>query len=245
MAGDLKETLSYLASLQETDKKLFYLEYSRGDLPKTVKKLKEDIENVINLLAKTKDEIAHNDLEQRQTESIVTDAKEKLQKYQNQLYDVTTNKEYDAITHEIEVQKKDIEEGDDKILELMQARERLDSTLKEYTEESVQLKKELDEKESELVSLLKSTEKRELELNQMREKIIVRLDIPTMKRYERIRTAKNGIAVVQIEREACGGCYKAIPPQKIVEVEKLSKLIQCEVCGRILIPEGELEKLPL
>ena len=64
-----------------------------------------------------------------------------------------------------------------------------------------------------------------------------------LKRYERIRIAKNGIAVVPITRDACGGCYKTIPPQKIVEIEKLTEIIQCEVCGRILVPENKLNKV--
>ncbi len=176
---------------------------------------------------------------------IVEYAEEKQKKYQNQLYDVTSNKEYDAITHEIEVQKKEIDEGQNRIIELELSKEENENSLKEYKEELEELDKELKEKEKELKNLLMTTEQKELELNQMREKIVVRLDKPILKKYERIRSAKNGIAVVPIERDACGGCFKTIPPQNIVEVEKLNKLHQCEVCGRILVPENELDKLPI
>ncbi|MFC1564629.1 zinc ribbon domain-containing protein [candidate division KSB1 bacterium] len=227
------------------DKKLLHLELSKGDLPKTVKKLKEDIENITAMVKNSEEAIEEIEQEKRKTEGIVGDAEEKLKKFQNQLYDVTSNKEYDAITHEIEVQKKEIEEGETKILELLQSKEENETKVKEYNEEIGELDKDLKEKEKELKNLLKTTEKKELELNQMREKIVVRLDKPVLKRYERIRAAKNGIAVVTIERDACGGCYKTIPPQNIVEVEKLNKLHQCEVCGRILVPQNELDRLPL
>jgi len=241
----MKETIEYLASLQKVDKKLFYLEFSKGDLPKAVTRLKGSIAKLETQIENTKKEIEKIERERISTENLVELAQEKLKKYQNQLYDVTSNKEYDAITHEIEMKKKEIEEGENQILEMIQANEENQNTVKEYKEEKKQLKKDLGSKEKELSALLKATEKEELELNHMREKITVRLKFPILKWYERIRNAKSGVAVVPITRDACGGCYKTIPPQKIVEVEKLQELIQCDVCGRILIPENKLSPVSL
>lgn len=243
--SDIKETLQYMTLLQEVDKKLFYLEFSKGDLPKTVARLKGALEKFKQQIKESKSETKNNDKERQNIENLVELAADKLKKYQNQLYDVTSNKEYDAITQEIELKKKDIEEGETNILELIEMNENHQSMLKEYEEECLQTKKELGGKERELNALLKATEKQELELIHRREKISVRLKEPMLKRYERIRKAKSNLAVVQITREACGGCFTTIPPQKIVEVEKLLILIQCEVCGRFLIPENKLDTIPL
>lgn len=241
----MKQTLEYLASLQEVDKKLFYLEFSRGDLPKTVSRLKSSIERVKQQIKDLKNEMESSEKESVSTENLVELAKDKLKKYQNQLYDVTSNKEYDAITQEIEIKKKEIEEGEVFVLEIIGASEKNQEILNGYEGENKQYKNELKVKEKELNTLLKSTEKKELELNHKREKLAVRLKEPLLKRYERILKAKSGVAIVPITRDACGGCFKSIPPQKIVEVEKLLQLIQCEICGRILIPENKLDPIPL
>lgn len=241
----MKETLEYLASLQEVDKKLFYLEFSKGDLPKTVSRLKSSIARVKRQIGDLKNEMVSSEKESVSTENLVELAKDKLKKYQNQLYDVTSNKEYDAITQEIEIKKKEIEEGEVFVLEMIEASEKNQEILNGYEVENKQYKNELKVKEKELNTLLKSTEKKELELNHKREKLAVRLKEPLLRRYERILKAKSGVAIVPITRDACGGCFKSIPPQKIVEVEKLLQLIHCEICGRILIPENKLDPIPL
>ncbi|MFC1556333.1 zinc ribbon domain-containing protein, partial [candidate division KSB1 bacterium] len=220
----MKQTLEFLAVLQDVDKKLFYLESTKGDLPKTVERLKEELLQKNDEISKKNQDIERFETERRNTETLVSDAKNKLKKYQGQLYDVTSNKEYDAITQEIELKSKEIDEGEILILELDQEKENYETQLKEDLEEKEQFEGELKTKESELSSVLKTTEQREIELNHKREKIVVRLKEPVFRRYERIRNAKNGLAVVPITRDACGGCFKTIPPQKIVEIEKLKEM---------------------
>jgi len=243
--GQLRKTLKYLAALQEVDTQLYYLESSKGDLPQIVNKFKEELKQREEELTQIKSGIKNIEKDKRNTEVLVVAAKEKLAKYQNQLYDVTSNKEYDAITQEIEMKKNEIDEGEFHILEIEQEKENLEAKLKENLEEKHHIKDELKSKEKELTNVLKATEDKELNLKHQREKIAMRLDKPILRRYERIRNAKNGIAVVSISRDACGGCYKTIPPQKIVEIEKLTELIQCEVCGRIVIPENKLGKFAI
>jgi predicted nucleic acid-binding Zn-ribbon protein len=240
--GKLKKELEFLASLQSVDKQLNYLELSKGDLPKTVSSLKSSLKELERTITESKTEIEKIDQERRSIEGLISLAKDKLKKYQSQLYDVTSNKEYDAITHEIEMKKKEVDEGELQILEVDQEQENLQTKLSESSEEKEQIGKELKAREEELAKLVESSELKEIELYHSREKITVRLKKPMLSRYERIRKAKSGIAVVPITRDACGGCYKTIPPQKIVEIERLKELIQCEVCGRILIPENKLSK---
>ena len=160
-----------------------------------------------------KNEMETSEKEGVSTENLVELAKDKLKKYQNQLYDVTSNKEYDAITQEIEIKKKEIEEGEVFVLEMIEASEKNQEIFNGYEEENKQYKNELKVKEKELNTLLKSTEKKELELNHKREKLAVRLKAPLLKRYERILKAKSGVAIVPITTNACVGVFKSIPPQ--------------------------------
>lgn len=240
--GKLKKELEFLTRLQSVDKQLYYLELSKGDLPKTITNLKSNQKELEKTIAESETEIEKTDQERRSIEGLISLAKDKLKKYQSQLYDVTSNKEYDAITHEIEMKKKEIDEGELQILELDQEKECLQTKLSESIEENEQVEIELNAKEEELAKLLEATELKEIELCHSREKIAVRLKKPVLSRYEKIRKAKSGIAVVPITRDACGGCFKTIPPQRIVEIERLKELIQCDVCGRILIPENKLSK---
>lgn len=238
----MKKELEFLTRLQSVDKQLYYLELSKGDLPKTITNLKSNQKELEKTIAESETEIEKTDQERRSIEGLISLAKDKLKKYQSQLYDVTSNKEYDAITHEIEMKKKEIDEGELQILELDQEKECLQTKLSESIEENEQVEIELNAKEEELAKLLEATELKEIELCHSREKIAVRLKKPVLSRYEKIRKAKSGIAVVPITRDACGGCFKTIPPQRIVEIERLKELIQCDVCGRILIPENKLSK---
>jgi len=242
---NVKESLEFLITLQGVDKKLFYLEFSKGDLPRTVAGLKDSIKEIENNIASTKAAVKEIEKEQVSMENLVELAQEKLKKYQNQLYDVTSNKEYDAITQEIELKNKEIEDGESTILEHLQSKEDNQNLLSEYALKLKEHKSEFKIKEKELNTLTKATEKEVLKLNHQREKLAVRLKKLTLGRYERIKKARSGVAVVPIKREACGGCFKTIPPQKIVEVGNLEQLIQCDVCGRILVPEEKLDPIPL
>ncbi len=242
---NVKESLEFLIALQVVDKKLFYLEFSKGDLPITVAGLKKSIKKIENKIESTKTAVEEIEKERISTENLVELSQEKLKKYQTKLYDVTSNKEYDAITKEIETKSKEIEDGETSILEHLQTKENNQNLFDEFDQELTRLKSELKIKEKELGALIKATEKEVLKLNHQREKLVVRLKKPTLSRYERIKNAKSGVAVVPIKRDACGGCFKAIPPQKIVEVSNLKQLIQCDVCGRILVPEEKLDPIPL
>ncbi len=242
---NVKESLEFLIALQVVDKKLFYLEFSKGDLPITVAGLKKSIKKIEKKIESTKTAVEEIEKERISTENLVELSQEKLKKYQTQLYDVTSNKEYDAITKEIETKSKEIEDGETSILEHLQTKENNQNLFDEFDQELTRLKSELKIQEKELGALIKATEKEVLKLNHQREKLVVRLKKPTLSRYERIKNAKSGVAVVPIKRDACGGCFKAIPPQKIVEVSNLEQLIQCDVCGRILVPEEKLDPIPL
>ncbi len=231
----MKDTIAQLVQLQKVDSKIFELENAKGDLPDTVRRLKEDLEAMKTWIESTTHEIQEAQKERRQREGELKLTEEKLKKHQNQLYDVTTNKEYDAITQEIEQEKENISYYESRILELIALEEETTKELEDRKTESEQIQTDLQEKEKELRAMEKESEDEELKLMHEREKILVRLNKRVLSQYKRILHAKNHLAVVPITRNACGGCFNTIPPQKIVEIRKMSQIYSCEVCGRILV----------
>ncbi|MEK7672221.1 MAG: C4-type zinc ribbon domain-containing protein [Bacteroidota bacterium] len=170
-------------------------------------------------------------------DSEIISHKEKIEKYKSQQYQVRNNKEYDALTKEMDQAAETIARLEKEMSALENkatvARTEIEATKKEL-EESQAL---LEEKKTELAEVSKSTEEEELKFQHEREKVLVRISKPDLAMYERIRTAKNGRAVVPIKRGACGGCYTAVPPQKVLELKRNNQLYTCERCGRIIVSE--------
>jgi len=231
----IAESLDLLTELQMVDSKLLDLEISKGDLPKLVEEYEKKIERFEKQIGEAEEKLEDTQKIKRQIEGQIKLEEEKLKKYQNQLYDVTTNKEYDALTQEIENEKNLIENLETQILEHITVEEETEKGLTALKEETEQYSKELKEKKMELDEMLKNSEDEELKLQHEREKIVARLKKPLINKYNRIKRAKNGLAVVPVTRNACGGCFKAIPPQEIVEIRKRDKILFCETCGRMLV----------
>jgi len=231
----LKEELKQLVQLQSVDSQLQDLRATKGDLPELVEELETRLSELEASVQTKTQKISESRALKRRTEGDLKTTEEKLKKHQNQLYDVTTNREYDAITAEIEYEKNELEEQEMKILELITFEEDTEKELVTMHQEIKEIKKELSDKRYELEQLTKRYEKKELQLQHEKEKILVRLDKKRLSSYNRIANAKHGIAVVPVTREACGGCFKTIPPQKLVEIRKMDRVIYCEVCGRILV----------
>ena len=233
----MKNTIGHLKELQKVDSKIFDLEVAKGDLPEKVNRLKIELEDLKIFVEEKSLSIVEFKKERKLKEGELKLTEEKLKKHQNQLYDVTTNKEYDAITQEIEHEKENISSFENRILELIASEEAIEKELEQDKESVETIQNELKEKETELRKLEKANEDEEITLLHEREKILVRLDKHILNSYRRILAAKNNLAVVPVTREACGGCFNRIPPQRIVEVRKMDRLYSCEVCGRILVWE--------
>lgn len=238
----MEEKLTRLYLLQKVDRSLDELEEMKGDLPA----------EVAGLEARVSEQEKHiHELEQTITQSIIDRDKadleaislrEKIEKYKTQQYQVKSNRQYDALTREIDAAQvriiqleKDVETAEGR---MNVAREDLVKA-KAQLEEIV---KELDEKREELEEVSKANEDEELRLKHEREKLVVRIDRNDLSIYERIRKAKSGIAVVPVKRNACGGCYNAVPPQKVLELRKNNRIFTCEHCGRILVSDEIVEK---
>lgn len=231
----LTDSLERLVQLQQVDAQLMELESAKGDLPREVAEFQARLEELKAWLESKETFRKKSQADRRAQEGLVKLTTEKMKRHQGQLYDVTTNREYDAITAEIEQERQTIGDAETQILELIEAEETSGKEMAERDGEVDGLQGELTTKQKELARVSNSNRERELTLQHEREKIVVRLNKAHMRLYDRIWRAKNGRAVVPVQREACGGCFNAIPPQRCVEIRKMSSLITCETCGRILV----------
>jgi hypothetical protein len=167
----------------------------------------------------------------------IVSTKEKIEKYKEQQFQIKTNKQYDALTREIDLAQVHINslEKEMEIVEGKAAQAKTD--LEKLTPELDELSEELEERQGELDHVNREHEDEELRLKHEREKLVVRIDKNDIRLYERIRKAMSGKAVVPVRRNACGGCFKRVPPQVSVELRKNSRLMACEHCGRLLVSD--------
>jgi len=231
----LQQVLNQLIKLQKLDSQFAQLESLRGDLPHQVKRLKKEVEDSEKSLTMNEEKLRAYQKERGITEMEVMALQGKEKKYQSQLFEVKTNREYDAVTHEIEAVKTGIQEKETRILELMDLEEEMKQLLKNNETEIENIRNQLDKVSKKLSKQIEKTEKDEAVLMHEKEKIERKLTPRHLTTYERIRKAKNGLAVVSVLRNACGGCFKTLPPQRILEIRNMDRIFLCEVCGRILV----------
>ena len=229
------DRLKILYRLQLLDDQLDELEELRGDLPNIVKELENKIKSL-------NDEIVNKEKEQKESvekrsrnEEEIEVHKENQKKFKTQLYQVRNNKEYDALTKEIdhtEGQITKLETENDTLADLSK---KLTVQIEEIKPSLDELTSELKEKEADLKEIVKANEKEEAKLQSERKKIVDGVKKPDLSAYHRIRKAKKGTAVATIRRSACSGCNNIVPSQRQLEIRKNNKLFFCEYCGRILV----------
>ncbi|KPL16722.1 MAG: hypothetical protein AMJ92_12520 [candidate division Zixibacteria bacterium SM23_81] len=237
----MRETLSMLTRLQEIDNTLDQLAHSKVDLPGEIEMLKGQVQELEDGIAEGETKLSELEKERRQEELGLEMAQDKLKKYQQQLYRIKTNREYDAIQAEIDAQKTKISEYEENILDLMTTSEELTETLQQRREELDNLKAENAPQWERLEKELSSIEDRMAIERDERKKVTVRLKRGVLAAYERIRVGKSGQAIVPIRKRACGGCFTTLPPQTIQEVRRTDRIITCENCGRIIYWDDNLK----
>jgi len=238
----LRTQLELLVQLQDIDNQLLELKQERGNLPETVERLRAEIEETTQLLDTRSEELLNAGKERRRIENDVELAKVSLKKYQDQLFKVSTNREYDAITSEIESAKSIVTDGETRIIELLGQEEELTETISSLEAHLEKIKADFDVQDAELQEKIAETSDLEATLGKNRVKIIEQLAKPIYAHYERIHMAKeDGMGVANVFNNACGGCFAAIPPQKLLEISTLADFILCETCGRILVDPDSLK----
>jgi predicted nucleic acid-binding Zn-ribbon protein len=227
--------LKTLYELQIIDDQLDDLAELRGDLPNAVKDLENKI-NSINTDVEQKEKEKADSLKKREeNEEEIEKLIDNQKKFKAQLYQVRNNKEYDALT-------KEIDHSEDVINKLTAENDALADLSKRLSEDIESVKPTLDElneelkiKQADLKEIVKANEKEEVKLVELRKEKEAVIKKPDYSAYMRIRKAKKGKAVVTIKRSACSGCHNIVPSQRQLELRRNNKLIFCEYCGRILV----------
>ena len=230
----LENKLIALLELQKLDLRLTELESTRGDLPQKVVSSRDEIEKLEQILKAKKEELKEVKIRKSVVVLERNHSNSKLEQYQEQLYRVTSNREYDAITTEIESTKENIDTSEIQEIEYDDKAENLISEISELENQYSMLKTGLEFYEKDLQKKLSMTNQEEERLKKERESLIPIIERVVYSSYERVRKAKS-VAVVAIQRNACGGCYNSIPPQRVLEIRQRRQFITCEHCGRILV----------
>ncbi len=227
-------TINSLVQLQDIDSQLMNLKELQGDLPSKVEDLSFRLEELKSSIHAAKTRIAEIDAEIRQLEGHESDRRTKVDKLRDQLYLVKTNREYDALMSEIDHLEEEIDTEENRELDLMQEKEQLEEQLKFDESQIGELDVQLKTQAGELEKRVASSKEEEIRLSQNREEILPTIESRFISKYDRVRQAKNGIAVVPIVNHSCGGCHSKITPQHETEVRKGEGVHQCSTCRRIL-----------
>ncbi|MDZ7330582.1 MAG: C4-type zinc ribbon domain-containing protein [candidate division KSB1 bacterium] len=232
-----------LVKLQKIDTRLMELEAMKGNLPEQVEELRERLAKLQADLVRTRTELEETKKQSRNADLELRTLTDKLKKHQDQLYSVKTNKEYDAITVEIENFEKQIEVTELRGVELLEKVDRLAKEVTGLEQQVAEFSRALNEREQELQHRLAETNAEHEQLMARRDALVSNLDRRLFASYERIRKGRNGTALAEVVNYTCSACYATIPAQTVVEVRKMDRIINCEVCGRILVITNErLEK---
>lgn len=233
----MEDRLRLLYALQRVDSEYDELQELKGDLPAIVRDLEEKIGGLEDLQKNLVETAKQSLVSREEADTEILNLKEKIEKYKAQQFEVKSNRQYDALGREIDYSQERITKLT-KELEQLEGKSGLArDDAQKLGPEIDQLKAELKEKSDELALVNKEHEEEELKLKHEREKLAARVQKSDLQMYERIRKAKSGLAVVPVKRSACGGCYNRVPPQRVLELRKNSKISTCERCGRILVSE--------
>jgi len=236
MESTIEQKLRSLYQLQQIDSKIDQLRTLRGELPMEVKDLEDEIEGLETRLEKFNEDLVGLKKLIAEKQAFIKDAQALKAKYEQQLMGVKNSREYDALSKEVEIQGLEIQIAEKKIREINAQIDSRSQELQRFSDELAGRKKDLDNKKGELNDIVAETEKEEQELIAASEKARKGIEDRLLTAYTRIRkNARNGLAVVTVQRDACGGCFNQIPPQRQMDIRTRKRIAICEHCGRILV----------
>lgn len=236
MNPSVEKKLKALYKIQTIDSEMDKLNSVRGDLPLEVSDLEDDIAGLNTRISKIETTIAETNAEIDQNLNTIKDKEKTIARYKEQLNDVRNNREFEALSKEIEIMELEIltkEKANKEAKEdIVLKKELLETTNASLAERQ----KDLDFKKEELKVIIKETEAEEAKLAVERETAFSKIDDRYQVAYTRVRgSVKNGIAVAPILRGSCGGCFASIPPQRQSDIRQHMRIIDCENCGRIIV----------
>lgn len=239
----VERKLVALYTLQQIDSKIDRIRIVRGELPEAVRDLEDEvagletrIENYDADLKKFNTDVTNYKIKIKETQALI-------KKYEEQQNNVRNSREYDSLKKETEYQSLEIQLCEKKIKDATIKIEDIKTNLESTEKKLEERKNDLVVKQSELNSIVEETEKEEEELLVKSKESEALIEERLLTAYKRIRkSARNGLAVVKIERDACGGCFNKIPPQHQLDIRIHKKIIVCEYCGRILVDQDIIDQ---
>lgn len=239
----IAQKLLSLYYLQQVCSKIDKILVERGELPNEVRDLEDALEGLKTRIAKYHEEIKAIQTKITEENTKILDAQALIKRYEEQQQNVRNNREYESLAKEIEFQTLEIQLSEKNKTKHAAAVEAKSEEIKGFEEKVNELQEILTQKQGELEGILAETEEREVELRKEAEVYKAKIEPRLLSAFERIRkNARNGLAIVQIERDACGGCFSTIPPQRQLDIRLHKKIIVCEACGRIFIDKQLVEE---
>lgn len=232
----VEQKLQALYELQTTLTAIDEKRALRGELPLEVQDLEDEIAGLDTRIEKIDTEIKEFESAITMKKGEVQEAQANLERYNNQLNEVRNNREYDSLSKQIDYERLEVELCNKKIKEATDQVAYRTNDLEIAKTEREERQKDLDEKKSELEDILAETREEETMLKERAKDLEVKIEPRLLSSFKRIRkSARNGLGIVYVQRDACGGCFNKIPPQRQLDIKMHKKIIVCEYCGRILI----------
>lgn len=239
----IKSKLDILLEIQNIDIKLDDINKVRGDLPEEVRELEDEMIGFQTQIENFKNEIETVEKNIADKKNGIIKAEAAKKKYEQQQLEVRNNREYEALIKEIELQDLEVKVNKKHIKEHEVEIEQLKIDISETEEQLDVHKQKVQTKQQELIELMEETKVEEAKLAQDREKTVAQADTRLYRSYSRLRNnSRNGLAIVNIRKGACGGCFNMVPPQRQAEIKTYKKILTCEYCGRILKDVLEVEE---
>ena len=239
----VEEKLKALYDLQCVDSEIDQLRIVRGELPVEIQDLEDEIARLEARLEKFEEEKSTLKADQKAKKVAIKNSEELIVRYKKQLENIKNNREFTSLTKELEFQELEIQLSDKRTNEIKAKVLMKQEVIASTTEILNEKKEDLEGKKSELAEITAETEKEEKGLIKKSKSSQKKIDDRLLSSYERIRgSVRNGLALVSVDRDACGGCFNKIPPQRQLDIKLHKKVIVCEHCGRILVDSNILSE---
>jgi len=243
MDHSVETKLINLFKLQNIESEIDRLRTYRGELPMEVQDLEDEVAGMETRLERQNEEIEQIKQLIEEKKAGLEEAKKHKNRYETQIMGVKNSREFDALGKEIEIQSLEIQIVEKKIKEFEHQVDARALDLQNLTQQLDGRRNDLELKRTELGSIIAETEEEEKNLHKEAEKATKKIETRLLSAYQRIRrNARNGLAVVSVQRDACGGCFNHIPPQRQMDIRLRKKITVCEHCGRILV-DADMEAL--
>ena len=227
-----------LVELQTIDTKLKDINDLLGDLPSRVKELDQQEDTIKANLEKSQIRLKELEVKLHRVEMRIAEINDKINKYKDQLFLVTNNKQYDALMHEIDHLKEERVSNESESLSFMEEKETLINSINEMAAELERLTQDLSSRREKLESAISESADEKSNLEQNRAEQVSQIDAKFISEYDRVLVARDGLAVVNLSGGACGGCGAYIPAQIVTEIRGNIVMHRCDVCGRFLYSEN-------